>query len=97
MCGQDAGAGRQHKELHMGASSASKFSFKRRDELDALIDGFEQDLSVRLDELVSYCNGYANTILSVTGADDDQYVCNRINTILQERGMPFDALESHES
>ena len=80
----------------MGASSADKFSFKRRDELDALIDGFEQDLSARIDDLAAYCNGYANTILSVTGADDDQYVCQRINTILRDRGLPFDALDMHE-
>lgn len=80
----------------MGASSADKFSFKQRDELDGLIDGFEQDLSARIDDLVAYCNGYANTILSVTGADDDQYVCQRINTILRDRGLPFDALDPHE-
>ncbi|HEY1140730.1 MAG TPA: hypothetical protein VGE88_11055 [Lysobacter sp.] len=78
----------------MGASSAGKFSFKRRDELDTLIDTFEQDLSARIDDLVAYVNGYADTILSVTGADDDQYVCTRINGILKERGLRFDALES---
>ena len=77
----------------MGASSAGKFSsFKPRDELDALIDGFEQDLSKRLDELVVYCNGYANSILSVTAADDDQYVCNRINTVLREHALLLDSL-----
>ena len=71
----------------MGVSSAGKFAFKRREELDALIDGFEQDLLTRFDELVAYCNGYADTILSVTGADDDEYVVNRINAILRERGL----------
>ena len=78
----------------MGASSADKFSYKRRDELDALIDRFEQDLATRIADLVAYSNGYANTILSVTSADDDEYVCNRINTILKHRGLQFDAMES---
>ena len=78
----------------MGASSADKFSFKRRDELDTLIDTFEQDLSTRIDDLIAYANGYADTILSVTSADDDQYVCTRINNMLKERGLRFDSVES---
>ena len=78
----------------MGASSAGKFSFKQREELDTLIYRFEQDLAIRVDDLIAYCNGYANTILSVTSADDDQYVCNRINGILRNRGLQFDAVES---
>ncbi|GAB3104027.1 hypothetical protein [Lysobacter terrae] len=78
----------------MGASSADKFSFKRRDELDTLIDTFEQDLSTRIDDLIAYANGYADTILSVTSADDDQYVCTRINSMLKERGLRFEAVES---
>jgi len=82
----------------MGTSSANKFScFKRRDQLDALVDSFEQDLSSRLDELVAYCNGYANSILSVTGADDDQYVCNRINAVLRQHAILVDALPPAES
>ncbi|WP_457095521.1 hypothetical protein [Lysobacter sp. P5_B9] len=69
-----------------------KFSFERRDQLDALIDSFEQCLSRLLDELVAYCNGHANSILSVTGEDDDQYVCNRINAVLRKHAFPLYAI-----
>jgi len=81
----------------MGASGTDKFQFKGRDELDALLDGFEQDLSMRVDALVDYCNGYANSILSVTGADDDQYACSRINAILRECSLAFDSQDSQDS
>lgn len=60
---------------------------KSRAELDELIDGFEQDLSRRLEDMVSHFNDYADTILSMTGTEDDQYVCERINRILRERGL----------
>lgn len=80
----------------MGASSAGKFSFKRRDELDALIERFERELTHRLEEVSAYCDSYANTILSVTGADDDQYVCNRLNAILRKHALQFDAVPHHE-
>lgn len=80
----------------MGASGADKLPL-RRDELDALLDGFEQDLSMRVDALVDYCNGYANSILSVTGADDDPHVSSRINAILSQCSLAFDSSESPES
>ena len=80
----------------MNASSADKFSFKR-DQLDALLDGFEQNLSTRAKALVDYCNGYANSILSVTGADDDPYVSNRINAILRQCSLAFDSQDPHDS
>lgn len=73
----------------MGTSDANKVSFKRREELDVLLDGFERDLSRRVDELTDYCNGYANSILSVTEPSDDQYVSDRIQAILQQRGLEF--------
>ena len=81
----------------MGISSASKFAFKRREELDALIAGFEKNLSSRLSALSDYCNGYANSILSVTAAEDDQYVCDRINSVLREQTLLLDALPSDET
>lgn len=71
----------------MPESSAWKFSYKRRDELDALIDKFEEELSYRLSDLQAHYSAYADTILSMTGADDDQYVTERINTILKARGL----------
>jgi len=80
----------------MGASGTDKFQFKQRDELDAMLDRFEQELSMRVDALIEYCNGYANSILSVTGADDDQHVSNRINAILRECGL-VDSQDSPES
>jgi hypothetical protein len=80
----------------MGTSGANKLPL-RRDELDALLDGFERDLSTRVDELVDYCNGYANSILSVTGADDDPHVSNRINTILRQCSLAFDSADDSES
>lgn len=74
----------------MPESSAWKFSYKRRDELDALIDKFEEELTYRLGDLQAHYSAYADTILSMTGADDDQYVTERINTILKSRGMLSD-------
>jgi len=75
----------------MAASSAWESSFKRRDELDDLIDKLEQDLSYRLDDLQAHYSAYADTILSMTSADDDQYVSERINTILRSHGLLTDA------
>lgn len=80
----------------MASSSADKSSAKSREELDMLIDCFEQDLSSRLDALVAHFNGYADTILSMTSADDDQYVCDRINGILREHGLLPDESPSPE-
>ncbi|MCI4568475.1 hypothetical protein [Lysobacter sp. CFH 32150] len=74
----------------MPESSAWKFSYKRRDELDALIDKFEEELSYRLSDLQAHYSAYADTILSMTGAHDDQYVSERINTILKSRGLLSD-------
>ena len=74
----------------MPESSAWKFSYKRRDELDALINKFEEELSYRLGDLQAHYSAYADTILSMTGADDDQYVTERINTILKSRGFLSD-------
>ena len=71
----------------MASSSAAKFRFKRRDELDTLIDQFERDLSVSLNELQAHYATHADIILSMTGADDDQYVCDRLNTILRSYGL----------
>lgn len=81
----------------MGASGTDKFKFKPRDELDALLDGFEQDLAVRVDALVEYCNGYADSILSVTGADDDPHVSSRISAILRECGLAIESQVSQDS
>ena len=74
----------------MSASGADKVLYKQRDELDALLDGFEQDLSMRVEALIDFCNGYADSILSVTSADDDQHVSNRIDTILRQSGLTFE-------
>ena len=71
----------------MPASSAWEFSFKRRDELDTLIDRFDQDLSYRLDDLRSHYSAYADTILSMASAEDDQYVSERIDTIFRSHGL----------
>lgn len=79
----------------MPASSARDPDFKRRDELDALIDKFDQDLSYRLQDLQAHFSAYADTILSMTSADDDQYVSERINTILKSRGLLDDASAQH--
>ena len=81
----------------MRASGTDNFQFKQRDELDALLDSFEQDLSMRVDALVEYCNGYADSILSVTGADDDQHVSSRISAILRECGLAIESQESQDS
>lgn len=75
----------------MPESSAWKFDFKRREELDALIDKLEEDLSFRLDDLQAHYSAYADTILSMTSAEDDQYVSERIRTILKARGLLTDA------
>lgn len=80
----------------MPESSAWKFSYKRRDELDALIDKFEEELSYRLSDLQAHYSAYADTILSMTGADDDQYVSERINTILRSRGLLSDTLANSD-
>lgn len=79
----------------MGASDTKQLPL-RRDELDALLDGFEQDVSPRVEALVDYCNGYANSILSVTGAADDRHVSNRINAILRQCGLVFEISNSQE-
>jgi hypothetical protein len=71
----------------MPASSSWQFSFKRRDELDALIDKFDQDLSYRLEDLQAHFSAYADSILSMTSAHDDQYVSERIDAILKSRGL----------
>lgn len=71
----------------MASSSTAKFRFKRRDELDALIDQFERDLSFSLNELQTHYTTHADIILSMTSADDDQYVCDRLNTILRSYGL----------
>ena len=81
----------------MRASGTDNFQFKQRDELDALLDSFEQDLSMRVDALVEYSNGYADSILSVTGADDDQHVSCRISAILRECGLAIESQESQDS
>lgn len=81
----------------MSAPVKDKSPLKQRDELDALLDGFEHDLTMRVDELVKYCNGYANSILSVTGAEDDPHVSNRINAILSQSGLVFDLAETNPS
>lgn len=81
----------------MGASGTDNFQFKQRDELDALLNSFEQDLSMRVDALVEYCNGYANSILSVTSADDDPHVSRRINAILRECGLAIESQGSQDS
>jgi len=80
----------------MGSSGAKKLPL-RRDELDALLDNFEQSLSMRVDALIEYGNGYANSILSVTGADDDPHVSSRLNTILRECGLTFESQDSQDS
>jgi hypothetical protein len=77
--------------------ASDRFSFKRREELDALIDGFDHDLSKRLEQLSAYCNGYADSILSVTGADDDQYVCDRINEVLRKHELMLGATPQHDN
>lgn len=79
----------------MPASSAWGFSFKRRDELDALIDKLDQDLSYRLEDLQAHYSAYADTILSMTSADDDQYVSERINAVLKSHGLLDDASAPH--
>jgi len=79
----------------MTASGDKKLPL-RREELDALLDGFEQDLSPRAEALVDYCNGYANSILSVTGAADDRHVSSRINAILRQCGLVFEISNSQE-
>ncbi|HEY0661956.1 MAG TPA: hypothetical protein VGD21_11635 [Lysobacter sp.] len=71
----------------MAASTAEKFRFKHRDELDTLIDEFERDLSFNLNELQAHYATRADIILSMTGADDDQYVCDRLNTTLRSHGL----------
>ena len=80
----------------MPASSAWEFSFKRRDELDTLIDKFDQDLSYRLDDLAAHFSAYADTILSMASADDDQYVSERIDAILRSRGLLNDATAAQD-
>lgn len=75
----------------MTTSSAGKFAFKPRGELDVLIEKFEHDVTDKLEELTEHFTAYADIILSMTGADDDQYVCNRLNSILQERGLLRDS------
>lgn len=71
----------------MPASSAREFSFKARAELDALIEKFDQDLAYRLEDLQAHFDAYADSILSMTSAHDDQYVSERINAILRSRGL----------
>lgn len=75
----------------MAASSAGKFAFKPRHELDTMIDAFEQELARRLTELTDHFNAHADIILSMTGADDDQHVYGRINGILQRYGLLEDS------
>lgn len=74
----------------MPASSAREFSFKGRAELDALIDKFDQDLAYRLEDLQARFDAYADSILSMTSADDDRYVSERLNAILRSRGLQPD-------
>lgn len=78
----------------MSASSALESAFKRRDELDALIDKLDRDLAYRLDDLLAHYSAYADTILSMASADDDQYVSERIDRILRSRGLLTDASPS---
>jgi hypothetical protein len=75
----------------MAASSAGKFTFKQRAELDAMLDAFEGDLARKREELNAHFSAYADIILSMTSADDDQYVCNRLDSILRGNGLPGDA------
>ncbi|GAB3349608.1 hypothetical protein [Lysobacter tyrosinilyticus] len=86
----------------MSASDAHKPHYKRREELDILLDGFERDLTMRVDALIDYCNGYADSILSVTADGDDPHVSSRINAILRQCSVTFnlpdaDALDSTDS
>ena len=86
----------------MSAYGAQKSHHKRREELDILLDGFERNLSMRVDALIDYCNGYADSILSVTSDEDDPYVSTRINAILRHYSLTFnlpdgDAQDSPES
>lgn len=71
----------------MASSNARKFDFKTREQLDALLDDFERDLDYRLDELRVHFDGYADSILGMTGADDDQYVSRRIEAALSRRAL----------
>jgi hypothetical protein len=79
----------------MASSNAGKFSFKSRNELDDIIFRFERDVSRRLAELQAHCGAYADTILSMTSAEDDQYVHNRISAILASRGLLTDDSTAH--
>jgi hypothetical protein len=80
----------------MGASGTDKLPL-RRDELDTLLDRFEQDLTMRVDALVDYCNGYADSILSVTGVEDDPHVSGRIDAILRQCGLASELADLSES
>ncbi|QSX77761.1 hypothetical protein [Agrilutibacter solisilvae] len=71
----------------MASSNARKFDFKPREQLDLLVDEFERDVDHRLQELRTHLDARAESILSMTGADDDRHVCNRIDAILHRRGL----------
>ncbi|MFC5577390.1 hypothetical protein ACFPOA_05085 [Lysobacter niabensis] len=71
----------------MPSSNAPRFSFKKRDELDAMIEDLEHEVAYRLAELQSHYGAYADTILAMTSAEDDQYVYERINRILGSHGL----------
>lgn len=73
----------------MATSGAHTSHYKRREELDLLLDGFEQNLSMRVDALIDYCNDYADSILSVTSDDDDAHVSSRLDAILRHHSLAF--------
>lgn len=70
-----------------------EFTFKGRPELDSLLAKLEQDLPQLLKRF-PHPNDFwpqyamvADNILAATGAEDDQYVCTRLSTILDKHGL----------
>jgi hypothetical protein len=91
--GPNIGNARRMEDAAMPPSNAPHFTFKKREELDAMIEDFEHDVAYKLAELQSHYGAYADTILSMTSAEDDKYVYERISRILASRGLLPD--ESH--
>ena len=70
-----------------------EFSFKSRPELDTLLTKLEQDLPQLLKQYPDpsdFWPHYATVtdkILVATGAEDDRYVCTRLDAILGAHGL----------
>ena len=71
----------------------AEFTFKSRPQLDSLLTTLDQDLPQLLkqypdpDDFWPHYAAVTDKLLSATGAEDDRYVCMRLDDILSAHGL----------